>query len=204
LKISKFLLDSQFDREQAAKEEMIKNEWKKEKEELKQSLISRIIEKKKLVEIERQNSDLNSAINNNTKAQKRNLRPRPNEPIPTANEKRRRDCVSSISYMATPEEIEDDLKAIESAKTMTSRHLYQQNMNECRVENGKLYFERSCFHLGQNILVVNHKDTTKYTAILQSASDREIYVRKINDSTKIRIPLLHINKGRYSIKKKSI
>ena len=76
----------------------------------------------------------------------------------------------------------------------------QHHNNECKIENGKLYFDRHCYQLNQTVCY--EKDGSKTNATIVNISEREITLRKSSDGSKLKVLPSQLNKGRCSIKKR--
>lgn len=72
---------------------------------------------------------------------------------------------------------------------------------ETRVEDGKLWYERKWYHRGQSIYVEG-RDTPKYPANISSIAPEAIWVKKL-DSTKVKISVMHLARGKVSIKRRA-
>lgn len=72
---------------------------------------------------------------------------------------------------------------------------------ETRVEDGKLWYERKWYHRGQSIYVEG-KDIPKYPANISSIAPETIWVKK-PDSSKQKISVMHLARGKVSIKRRA-
>lgn len=201
-------LQSKFDREQQKEKEAIMKEGEKLKQNLKKRLFAELDEKSKALENERQSMDLNSTTTSaDIRVAPRKLRRRANEPQPSASEKRRKEGPSSIQYELSPEEIEDDLKAILAASnasnsSSTSGSSWSESTMS-RVEKGKLYHDRTCFQVGHAVRAENHRDGNKLNGTICAISEYQIFVRRSSDSKKMQVPVSLLNRGKFSLKKRA-
>ncbi|GJQ71786.1 hypothetical protein Trydic_g11478 [Trypoxylus dichotomus] len=153
----------------------------------------------------------------------RKLRRRPNDPVPVP-EKRRKPVTCQPVFLLDEKEIESDLKIINRGKMMTpvrkpgegshinSNTIQNQSLQitstvsevplvETRVEDGKLWYERKWYHRGQSVYVEG-KDIPKYPANISSIAPEAIWVKK-PDSSKVKISVMHLARGKVSIKRRA-
>ncbi|XP_078489568.1 sin3 histone deacetylase corepressor complex component SDS3 [Ciona intestinalis] len=205
-------LVNKVEQEHRYEQELAIEEFEAKKIELKGNLISELQEKKKQIETERHSMELTGGFTSSTetKAFTRQLRRRANEPAPTQNEKRRKASPTQINFTLAEDEIIHDLKILnkeKAPKDLDRDYVPDQqtiNHQDCRLENGKLYFEKRWFHAGQPIFYDCYKDGTRIAAEIVAISDREIWIRKVSDGTKLRIFASQLNRGKCGIKQRTL
>uniref|UniRef100_H2YWK3 Sin3 histone deacetylase corepressor complex component SDS3 n=1 Tax=Ciona savignyi TaxID=51511 RepID=H2YWK3_CIOSA len=164
-------------------------------------------DKKKQIEMERHTMELTGAFTSSmeAKAVTRKLRRRANEPPPTQNEKRRKASPTQLNFLLNEEEIANDLKILNKEKVIRDYDRdYQPDhpTQECRLENGRLYFEKRWYHTGQPIFVDYYREGR--VAAIVGITDREVCVRKVSDGSKIKIVTSQLNRGRCGIKRRTL
>ncbi|XP_002735995.1 sin3 histone deacetylase corepressor complex component SDS3-like [Saccoglossus kowalevskii] len=78
-----------------------------------------------------------------------------------------------------------------------SHHIY-----ECRIDDGKLFYDKRWYHRGQPVYYEN-KEGNKVSGVISSVGQSEIWIRKTSDNAKVRIYVTQFQKGKYSIKRRS-
>lgn len=177
-------------------------------------------DKKRTVEAERFTMELTGDSMEVKPVMTRKLRRRPNDPVPVP-EKRRKPPAAQIVYLLEEKEVENDLKVIRGKMPAPSirkqndiscsspshlQSLQIQNVNdvpliETRIEDGKLLYEKRWFHRGQSIFVEG-RDMNKFPANICAIGNDAIWVKKA-DSTKVRIYINHLARGKVSIKRRA-
>ncbi|KAL5278449.1 SUDS3 family protein [Megaselia abdita] len=76
------------------------------------------------------------------------------------------------------------------------------NNVETRIEDGKLLYERRWFHRGQPVFVEG-KDISKFAANISAIGNEVVWVKKVNDSNKVKINMNHLAKGKIVIKRRA-
>jgi len=200
---------------------LIVREFEDKKIELRESLINDLEEKKKGMEMERYSLELTSDPTEVKPMNTRKLRRRPNEPVPIP-EKRRKTPQSQITFLLDDKEIDEDLKSIHSCTTSNKRkisdghygrkghssgYVADQEYNEMqhtdtRIEDGKLFYEKRWFHRGQPVFVEG-KELSRIQGVISSISQDLVWVRKVNEQTKIRVAISALQKGKMLIKRRA-
>lgn len=202
-------------------------EFEDQKVYLRDQLISELEEKQKMIETERHNMELTGDSMELKPISTRKLRRRANEPSVFAGstgygngEKRRKPTqLSSMTYLLEETDIIDDLKIINKNKafsmpksspavpttptggsTSPPLPLYPRDI---RIEDGKLFYEKRWFRRGQAVQV-DGKNGEKFPAMISAIGSEAIWVRKTNDSSKIRIYLTQLSKGKYFLKRRAV
>ncbi|GAB6030342.1 Sin3 histone deacetylase corepressor complex component SDS3 [Chamberlinius hualienensis] len=206
-------------------------EFDDKKVELKENLVFELEEKKKNVETERLTMDFTGDLVMDVKPiTTRKLRRRPNDPVPVP-EKRRKTSPSQLNFLLDEQQIYEDLKTINKGKLYIPKKTTANDFDfsgigggfsglsgaaggggvagiefntveDCLIEDNKLYYDKRCYQRGQSIYVES-KENGRFSAVISSVGTLDIWVRKNIDSTKIRIPLAQLQKGKYVIRKKS-
>ncbi|CAG2104816.1 unnamed protein product [Medioppia subpectinata] len=188
-------------------------EFEERKVELKESLITELEDKKKMIESERISLELMNDSTEPKPLTTRKLRRRPNEPIPIP-EKRRRASpdILSIDLIYTINDclidIMEDLKILSRAtnskmsaglKKLYSSQSFEDPLSsyDAKIEDGKLFYDKKWFHRGQNVLI--DTNDSKYNATLAQIGTSEIWIKKTNDSIKSKITLNDLHNGKYAL-----
>lgn len=194
------------------------NEFEEKKIELRENLITDLEERRKQVEAERHTMELTGDPMEVKPAMTRKLRRRPNDPVPVP-EKRRKPPPAQVNYVLEDKEIESDLKAISRGKMPQNSGLRKPSMfpnssvnrppspmndssnQDTRIEDGKLVYERRWFHRGQPVYAEG-KGVPMFGGNISAIGTDFIYVKKL-DGTKVKIPLLYLIRGKYTIKRRA-
>ncbi|XP_012219600.1 sin3 histone deacetylase corepressor complex component SDS3 isoform X2 [Linepithema humile] len=196
-------------------------EFEEKKIDLKENLLTDMEEKRKMIESDRHTMELTGDSMEVKPVMTRKLRRRPNDPVPEKVEKRRKPPPAQLNYLLDEKEIELDLKAINRAKAptavrkpviphyntvnMPSQHIPQPpetSLVETRIEDGKLLYERRWFHRGQPVYVEG-KDLSRFAANISAIGTEVIWVKKVSDSSKVRIYTSQLSRGKISIKRRA-
>jgi len=195
-------------------------EFEDQKVYLKDQLIAELEEKQKLIEAERHNMELTGDSMEMKPITTRKLRRRANEPSGTGTygtgEKRRKPMqLSSLTYLLEDSEVIDDLKIINKNKAFSMNKTHSQssstgstggsspNYRDTRIEDGKLFYEKRWFRRGQSVQV-EPKSGEKFPALISAIGTEAIWVRRTSDSSKIRIYLTQLTKGKYVLKRRTV
>merc|ERR1712203_957646 len=199
-------------------------EFEDQKVYLKDQLIAELEEKQKLIEAERHNMELTGDSMEMKPITTRKLRRRANEPSASAEgtgtygtgEKRRKPMqLSSLTYLLEDSDVIDDLKIINKNKAFSMNKTHSQssstgstggsspNYRDTRIEDGKLFYEKRWFRRGQSVQV-EPKSGEKFPALISAIGTEAIWVRRTSDSSKIRIYLTQLTKGKYVLKRRTV
>ena len=74
---------------------------------------------------------------------------------------------------------------------------------ECRVEHGKVYYDKRWYHTGQPVFFENYKEGTRVSGVLGAITEREIWIQKVSDGSKLRVFASQLHRGKCSIKKRT-
>lgn len=189
-------------------------EYEEKKTDLRENLLTDFEDKRKQIENERNNMELNCDTIDIKPAVTRKLRRRPNEPVPVV-EKRRKNTPGALVLQLEDKEIENDLKLITRSKMLTpiKQPCYSMNGNsassfsmdvfsEAKIEDGKLLYEKRWYHRGQPIFVEG-KDCPRFAATISAIGNETIWVKKCSDNAKFRIFTLQLSRGKISIKRRA-
>lgn len=185
-------------------------EFEEKKIELRETLIMELEEKKRMIESERSTIELTGDSMDVKPVTTRKLRRRPNDPMPLP-EKRRKTSPAQLNYLLEENEIIEDLKILNKGKLpMGLRKDYLEQPpsengsanNETRIEDGKLYFDKKWYHRGQPVYFES-KEMTKCSGVISAISSSEIWIKKTSDSSKVRIYVSQLQKGKFSIRRRS-
>ena len=195
-------------------------EFEDQKVYLKDQLIAELEEKQKLIEAERHNMELTGDSMEMKPITTRKLRRRANESSGTGTyrtgQKRRKPMqLSSVTYLLEDSEVIDDLKIINRNKAFSMNKTHSQssstgstggsspNYRDTRIEDGKLFYEKRWFRRGQSVQV-EPKSGEKFPALISAIGTEAIWVRRTSDSSKIRIYLTQLTKGKYVLKRRTV
>lgn len=189
-------------------------EYEEKKSDLRENLLTDFEDKRKQIEIERNNMELNCDTIDIKPAVTRKLRRRPNEPVPVV-EKRRKNTPGALVLQLEDKEIDSDLKMISRSKVMTpiKQPCYSMNGNsassyamdaftEAKIEDGKLLYEKRWYHRGQPIFVEG-KEYPRFAATISAIGNETIWVKKCSDNNKVRIMTMQLSRGKISIKRRA-
>lgn len=226
LRINKIYREHMYDvvdREYIAEKKAAAKEFEEKKIELRENLLTDFEDKRKLIENERQNMELNGDSMELKPVMKRILRRRANEPAP-APEKRRKPITNTLTFQLDERDIEADLRAIaRHSPPPAPRHhapphnpppRKHLNSNSCdspvreggettetRVEDGKLLYERRWYHRGQSVSVEG-RDLPKFPGHIHAITDEAIWVKKTN-LERVRIYISHLARGKVTLKRRA-
>ncbi|XP_071178632.1 sin3 histone deacetylase corepressor complex component SDS3-like isoform X2 [Mytilus galloprovincialis] len=199
------------EREYIKEKKATAKDFEEKKIDLKESLILEYEDKSKLIESERNSLDLTDFMLSDTLETKapstRRLRRRPNDPMPLP-EKRRKASPVQIDFYLDDADIIDDLRIINkvSGKPFTKKITSSppspiENNSELKIEDGRLFYDKRWFHRNQPVFIEG-KDIGKLNGVITAIGTQEIYVRKLSDSSKIKIYLSQLQKGRYILRRR--
>uniref|UniRef100_A0A336MNU0 CSON001870 protein n=1 Tax=Culicoides sonorensis TaxID=179676 RepID=A0A336MNU0_CULSO len=189
-------------------------EYEEKKTDLRENLLTDFEDKRKQIENERNNMELNCDTIDIKPAVTRKLRRRPNEPVPVV-EKRRKNTPGALVLQLEDKEIDNDLKLISRSKMLTpiKQPCYNMNGNsasafamdvfsEAKIEDGKLWYEKRWYHRGQPIFVEG-KDCPRFSATISAIGNETIWVKKCSDNAKFRIFTQQLSRGKIMIKRRA-
>ena len=87
--------------------------------------------------------------------------------------------------------------------TENSRSRISNYPKDCRIEEGKLFYEKRWYRRGQSIQLESSK-TEKFPAMISAIGSESIWVRKLNDNSKMRIYLSQLTKGKYILRRRAV
>lgn len=211
--------------------EVIEREYKKEKKlsakdfeekkiDLKENLIADLEDKKRSIETERSQLELtgghcNFLLSTSLESTEvkpistRKLRRRPNDPVPIP-EKRRKpspDILSQISFCLDENEIMDDLRIINkvSGKPLGRKPIPTIGpvdiISDVKIDDGRLYYDKRWFHRNQPVFV-ECKEMGKFSGVITAIGTQEVWIRKTTDSSKIKVYLAQLQKGKIILRRK--
>ncbi|XP_029639674.1 sin3 histone deacetylase corepressor complex component SDS3 isoform X1 [Octopus sinensis] len=202
-------------------QEVVEKEWIKEKQAavkdfeekkfgLKENLIAEFEEKKRHIENERSTMELTGDSMEVKPVMTRKLRRRPNDPMPLP-EKRRKPSPAQLNYILDESEILEDLKALNklSGRPLQKKPVSPPNSvdsslpMEAKIEDGRLYYDKRWFHKGQPVYI-EAKDMEKIMGIISTIGTQEILVKRCDNNSKLRIYLTQLQKGKYSMCRRSM
>lgn len=133
-------------------------------------------------------------------------------------EKRRKPMqMSSMSYILDDGDIIDDLKIINKNKVFSKTKLSTISTNngasatnassgyyrDTRIEDGKLFYEKRWFRRGQTIQV-EQKNGDNFSGVISAIGTEALWVRRNSDSSKMRIFLTQLTKGKITLKRRAV
>lgn len=172
-------------------------------------------EKKKNLELEKQSLELLSDTVEIKPIATRKLRRRPNDPVPQSSDKRKKITPGQVNTLLDEKQIAEDLKLLNklSGNYKTKPHQYSQltgnagfsdhgHLFDARIDEGKLYYDKKCFQRAQNVFVET-KEGGRVPGIITAISNQDVWVKKQTDPNKMRINIIHLQKGKYILRKRS-
>ncbi|KAG8196244.1 hypothetical protein JTE90_023800 [Oedothorax gibbosus] len=200
------------ERDYVLEKEAAHKEFEEKKIEVRENLIADLEEKKRMIEAERSSMELTSDSMEVKPVTTRKLRRRPNDPLPVP-EKRRKTLPTQLNFLLDDGDIMDDLRAISKNKNSSSskRHdSYEGSSSdhrgtsiEVKVEDGKLYYDKKWYHRGQQVYYEGKEVGSKNSGLICTISSSEIWIKRTFDSTKIRIYISQLQKGKITIRRRS-
>jgi len=193
-------------------------EFEEKKVYLKEQLIVQLEDKQRMIEQERTSMELTGDSMELKPVITRKLRRRANEPSNGngyarygPGEKRRKIQPGGLSYLLEEREVEDDLRIINKTLAQSSKSSALSPppaaaaptfARDARIEDGKLFYEKRWFRRGQTIYVEG-KDGSSYGATISAIGSDAIWVRRVEDSSKVSIYLSQLNKGKFQLKRRA-
>jgi len=197
-------------------------EFEDKKVYLREQLILQLEDKQRMIEQERTSMELTGDSMELKPVITRKLRRRANEPTNGngyrygPGEKRRKLQPGGLIYLLDEKEVEDDLRIINktliqgSKNSATPPHPNSGSgsgsspsfARDARIEDGKLFYEKRWFRRGQTIYVEG-KDGSSYGATISAIGSDAIWVRRVEDSSKVSIYLSQLNKGKFYLKRRA-
>ncbi|XP_052801772.1 sin3 histone deacetylase corepressor complex component SDS3-like [Mya arenaria] len=209
--------------------EIIEREFKKEKKlstkdleekkvDLKESLIADLEEKRRSIELERSQLELTGGHCNFLLSTSldvieakpmstRKLRRRPNDPIPIPEKRRKPASPAQINFYLDDGDIMDDLRIINKVggKPLGRKPIPTIGpidiITDVKIEDGRLYYDKRWFHRNQPVFV-DCKDAGKFSGVITAIGTQEVWIRKTSDSSKIKIYLNQLQKGKFVLRRK--
>jgi len=182
---------------------------------LKDQLIAELEEKQKMIEQERTTMELTGDSMELKPINKRILRRRGNEPSETRSypgDKRRKQPQATLTYLLDDSDVNDDLKIINKTLKDNKPPLSPQGhssssgspsvVREARIENGKLFYEKRWFRRGQTVHVEQSREGS-YEAVISAVGTEAIWVRRQDDSSKMKVCISQLNKGKIVLKRRA-
>uniref|UniRef100_T1JHF4 Sin3 histone deacetylase corepressor complex component SDS3 n=1 Tax=Strigamia maritima TaxID=126957 RepID=T1JHF4_STRMM len=205
----------------------VKDEYEKEKHfadidldekkvELRETLLVELEDKRRMIESERTTIELTGDSMEVKPVTTRKLRRRPNDPIPLP-EKRRKTSpdilfiLKHLQFTLDENAVMEDLKIINKGKpilpmkkaVIESPVISPESFQyEVKIEDGKLCYDKRSFHRGQTVYV-DSKETGKFSGVISTVAATEVWVRKTLDNSKVRIFVSQLQKGKFTIRRRS-
>lgn len=197
-------------------------EFEDKKVYLREQLINELEAKQKMIETERHSMELTGDSMELKHIPARKLRRRANEPANNGGyglgEKRRKPVQATLTYLLDENDVFEDLKIINKSKAVVQ--VKQPGTppgsnssggssspatfaRDARIEDGKLFYEKRWFRRGQTVYV-EPKDGPNYAAVISAIGSEAVWVRKCEDSSKVRIYLSQLNKGKFSLQRRAV
>ena len=123
--------------------------------------------------------------------------------------------MSSMTYLLDDTDVIEDLKIINKNKAFSMHKTNSQSSNsstggsspsyyrETRIEEGKLFYEKRWVRRGQSVQV-EAKSGEKFPAVISAIGTEAIWVRRTSDSSKMRIYLTQLTKGKFVLKRRNV
>lgn len=205
------------EREYIKEKKLAFKDFEEKKIDLKENLIADLEEKKRSIEMERSSLELSGGSTHFIlstsldaieikQVTTRKLRRRPNDPIPIP-EKRRKPSPAQLNLFLDEVEIMDDLRIINkvSGKPIGRKQVPPMApvdlVSDVKIDDGRLYYDKRWFHRNQPV-IVECRDTGKFSGVITAVGTQEIWIRKTSDSSKIKIYLSQLQKGKFVLRRK--
>ena len=120
-----------------------------------------------------------------------------------------------MTYLLEDTDIIEDLKIINKNKAFSLQKHSAQSSNssnggsspsyyrDTRIEEGKLFYEKRWFRRGQSVHIES-KTGEKFPAMISAIGNEAIWVRRTADSSKMRIYLTQLTKGKFVLKRRAV
>ncbi|XP_047141907.1 sin3 histone deacetylase corepressor complex component SDS3 isoform X1 [Hydra vulgaris] len=196
-----------------------KQDFERKKSELKELLINELQEKKKLIESEKSTIDLINSVGSILPMEvkpvvTRKLRRRPNDPPPVA-EKKRKVVTAQLCFLLDEEQILADLKKInknykpeppvitETAVVEKCDPTQFPDGTDAKIKDDMLYYNKEWYQSGDAIYL-NSRDGERFNAQIHSiTANKEIWIKKLTEGTRLKIYVGHLQRGKYSIESRA-
>ncbi|KAF8785939.1 Sin3 histone deacetylase corepressor complex like protein [Argiope bruennichi] len=213
------------ERDHILEKEAAHKEYEEKKVELRETLISDLEEKKRMIEAERSSMELTSdksslQLADHAIARRliledsmevkpvttRKLRRRPNDPLPVP--EKRRKTLPTLNFLLDDNEIMEDLRLMNRNKSSPSGcegspSDQRATSIEVKVEDGKLYYDKKWYHRGQQIYYEGKEIGTKNSGLICTINPTEVWIKRTSDGNKIRIYISQLQKGKITIRRRS-
>ncbi|WAR02542.1 SDS3-like protein [Mya arenaria] len=153
-------------------------EYEEKKVDLKESLIADLEEKRRSIELERSQLELTGGH-----------------------------CNFLLSTSLDDGDIMDDLRIINKVggKPLGRKPIPTIGpidiITDVKIEDGRLYYDKRWFHRNQPVFV-DCKDAGKFSGVITAIGTQEVWIRKTSDSSKIKIYLNQLQKGKFVLRRK--
>ncbi|XP_055927133.1 sin3 histone deacetylase corepressor complex component SDS3-like isoform X3 [Argiope bruennichi] len=199
------------ERDHILEKEAAHKEYEEKKIELRETLISDLEEKKRMIEAERSSMELTSDSMEVKPVTTRKLRRRPNDPLPVP--EKRRKTLPTLNFLLDDNEIMEDLRLMNRNKSSPSGKRHDScegspsdqraTSIEVKVEDGKLYYDKKWYHRGQQIYYEGKEIGTKNSGLICTINPTEVWIKRTSDGNKIRIYISQLQKGKITIRRRS-
>jgi len=210
------------EKDYSSEQKTIGKEFEEKKIELRERLVNELEDQKKQIESERYSTELTSDPSEVKPIVTRKLRRRPNDPVPLP-ERRKKAPQSQITFLLDEKQIDEDIKAMQNPQNwlvppkegkgrkdsygrkvsaIEMDYSSEASHSDSRIEDGKLFYEKRWFHRGQPVYIEG-QGMTKTGGVICSISQDLVWVRKVHDQTKVRVPISLLQKGKMFIKRRA-
>lgn len=198
--------------EYKSEKELANKEFEQKKIELRASLIQELEHKKKMIETERSTMELTGDTMTVKPVTTRKLRRRPNDPLPVP-EKRAKPSPVQFTYCIDEQDILSDLMIINKVcggKSLTktaqssapSLNHGSDIIHDVSVEDGRLCYEKRSFSTDQ-VCCLESKEHGRFNATIVSISADDIWLKKTVDNNKLRVTISQLQKGQFTIRRRT-
>lgn len=191
-----------------AEEQACEQHFKSERNLLSDVIKDDLEEKIRRLEEDRHNIDISSDIWNESQARKNKLRKKNGKSYSGNGERKKKTVTVTgpfIIYMLNDVEIMDDWTIIKKHSAMKSaqkkeKAFPKQEKNPFRAhyEDGKLYYEGSCYSKGHHIIIDNNEDSPVH-ATITAINNGDVWVKR-SDGNKSKLYIAKLQKGKYTIR----
>lgn len=213
--------EKEIEREYEREKKTAKQEFERKRNELKEVLVSELGEKKRLIESEKSALELTGSVSSILPMEvkppvTRKLRRRPNEPLPVA-EKKRKTPTAQLNYLLNEDQVTADIKKLnkhrvshDDEKPIIKPLVKPEKCDpsefpdgsDSKIKDEQLYFNNDWYQAGDPIYL-NSRDGERFNAQIHSInSNREIWIKKLTEGTRLKIFVGHLQRGKYAIERR--
>jgi len=108
---------------------------------------------------------------------------------------------SDLLLILPPHKVEKLLAKRASQPQDKDDHNQDRAVNDIKVEDGRLYYDKKWYGRYQNVFV-ECRDFGKVPAVIQNICPADVILKKVTDGSKLKITIPSLQKGKYSLKRR--